>query len=674
MQYLQLTQREVEYVALSRDTTESDLKQRREIIGGTAHYIDQSAVRAAREGRVLVLEGIEKTERNVLPVLNNLLENREMHLEDGRLLIPAERYDKLLQEYGQDELDKWQLVRVSEDFRVIALGLPVPHYVGNPLDPPLRSRFQARDIRHLPFKEQLDVLRALGNNLPSQSVSQLLSFAHTMNTDESSNLGLPDFPVENLPALVTMLSMAPNLPLADAIARLYPYKSFLPTDGITSVEETLQTFQLKEQSTARCNVVASSSQDSNTTTVTVNDITHKIRTPVGNGEKAVDCGYVNTSYHEGLIAELCLSHSVHDICIIGPRGCGKSVAVERLAQILGYELEPIMLYQDMTARDLLQQRTTLANGDTVWRQSPLVVAALEGKMAVLDGVHRIHRGTLAVLHRLVHDRELQLYDGTRLMGSERYEEARQLCGGLSEKEMAEKKQILKIKDNFRIVALAEPPTVGGSVKGQWLTPEILSMFMFHEMRSLSRAEEYHVIKTLTGEPGQTVESILQLTHMLRSSKDASLSSIANSLSTRQLLRIAKRQNTFPDENVYEAIHKACLARFLPSLPREALDKVMLDLGIEKQAAATTAAGKNLPCNVDGGILTIGKTTAPIYNPATKTKIPETLFYDTDQNVASMEAMLQDYLLGEHLLLVGNQVHTTSHTLSNITPNSMICRE
>ena len=29
MQYLQLTEREVEYVALSRDTTESDLKQRR---------------------------------------------------------------------------------------------------------------------------------------------------------------------------------------------------------------------------------------------------------------------------------------------------------------------------------------------------------------------------------------------------------------------------------------------------------------------------------------------------------------------------------------------------------------------------------------------------------------------------------------------------------------------
>lgn len=96
MQYLELTQRELEYVALSRDTTESDLKQRREILNGTAMYFDQSAVQAAIHGRILVLEGIEKAERNVLPVLNNLLENREMHLEDGRFLIPAERYDRLL--------------------------------------------------------------------------------------------------------------------------------------------------------------------------------------------------------------------------------------------------------------------------------------------------------------------------------------------------------------------------------------------------------------------------------------------------------------------------------------------------------------------------------------------------------------------------------------------------
>ena len=50
--------------------------------GGT-YCVDSAVVAAALRGRVLVLEGLEKVERNVLPVLNNLLENREMQLEDG---------------------------------------------------------------------------------------------------------------------------------------------------------------------------------------------------------------------------------------------------------------------------------------------------------------------------------------------------------------------------------------------------------------------------------------------------------------------------------------------------------------------------------------------------------------------------------------------------------------
>lgn len=48
-----------------------------------------------------------------------------------------------------------RLVRVSQDFRVIALGLPSPPYQGHPLDPPLRSRFQARDVSSLPFKVRI---------------------------------------------------------------------------------------------------------------------------------------------------------------------------------------------------------------------------------------------------------------------------------------------------------------------------------------------------------------------------------------------------------------------------------------------------------------------------------------------------------------------------------------
>ncbi|KAK4829383.1 hypothetical protein QYF61_003723 [Mycteria americana] len=392
------------------------------------------AVRAATEGRILVLEGLEKAERNVLPVLNNLLENREMQLEDGRFLMSAERYDKLLQDHTKSELDSWKIVRVSEDFRVIALGLPVPKYSGNPLDPPLRSRFQARDIYHLPFK--------------------LLSFATTLCSQESSTLGLPDFPLDSLSAAVQILDSFPMMSVQHVIDRLYPYNAFLGKEGRTAVKDAL-------------------------------------------------------------------------------KGCGKTVIAKEFADILGYSIEPIMLYQDMTARDLLQQRYTLPNGDTAWRPSPLVTAALEGKLVILDGIHRINPGTLAVLQRLIHDRELTLYDGTRLLREDRYQNL---------------KEELQISD---------------------------------EKLQESKSEETEVIKEMIpNAPSVAVEQLLSLTHKLRQTNDATAQSLASSLSTRQLLRICRRLSQHPDESLYYAVNKACLSRFLPNLARSALHKTLQDAHIE----------------------------------------------------------------------------------------------
>ena len=45
--FCELLGREVEVLSLSRDTSEADLKQRREIAGGTSAWADQAPVRAA---------------------------------------------------------------------------------------------------------------------------------------------------------------------------------------------------------------------------------------------------------------------------------------------------------------------------------------------------------------------------------------------------------------------------------------------------------------------------------------------------------------------------------------------------------------------------------------------------------------------------------------------------
>ena len=121
-------------------------------------FHDQAPVRAALNGRLLILDGVEQVERNVLPTLNNLLENREMQLEDGRFL-------------GSSKLP------VHDDFKVIALSLQVPPYSGNTIDPPLRSRFQSRYVDDLSTDTMID---ALSTEAEQRQLVKLLSLQETM--------------------------------------------------------------------------------------------------------------------------------------------------------------------------------------------------------------------------------------------------------------------------------------------------------------------------------------------------------------------------------------------------------------------------------------------------------------------------------------------------------------
>lgn len=111
--------------------------------------------------------------------------------------------------------------------------------------------------------------------------------------------------------------------------------------------------------------------------------------------------FVELSYHNQQIADIIQSYAKSDLCIIGPRGSGKSMLVFEIARILNQTFEPIVLYQDMTARDFIQQRTTTVAGDTIWQDSPLIRAAKNGHISVLDGIHRVHNSTISFLHRFV---------------------------------------------------------------------------------------------------------------------------------------------------------------------------------------------------------------------------------------------------------------------------------
>jgi len=57
---------------------------------------------------------------------------------------------------------------------------------------------------------------------------------------------------------------------------------------------------------------------------------------------------------------------------------------------------------------------------------------------------------------------------------------------------------------------------------------------------------------------------------------------------------------------------------------------MSSVGIFKHQEPDGSSSKNPSCLIENGVLRIGTTEANLYNPSTKSKIPETLFFDTFQ--------------------------------------------
>ena len=331
--------------------------------------------------------------------------------------------------------------------------------------------------------------------------------------------------------------------------------------------------------------------------------------------------FVSLSYHEEIISQMALVHSAGlDLCVIGPRGCGKSTLVARFAEVVGLGLQYFPLYKDMTSLDLFQKRTTLANGDTVWMSSPLTLACRSGGVVVLDGLDQVPATTLAVLQSLIRDRFAVLPDGSRFVSGEAFEgllQGKRLALGLDLKvfenhsaqalseEDLHARGVFRIHKDLRIVGLARPGS-SATAQGSWLSPEITAAFLpFITLRTLRRDEEDTLMRSelvmkgagegwsdlhVGGTKGKgideaefskSVEKLLSLAHNLRGRKDDESRSIAGSLSTRQLVRICRRMRMEPGAQLASLVKNSCLWRFMPKLAQTTLHSALLEAGIDQ---------------------------------------------------------------------------------------------
>eukprot|EP00931_Biecheleriopsis_adriatica_P049533 TRINITY_DN28660_c0_g1_i1.p1 TRINITY_DN28660_c0_g1~~TRINITY_DN28660_c0_g1_i1.p1 ORF type:complete len:1540 (+),score=355.44 TRINITY_DN28660_c0_g1_i1:29-4621(+) len=608
LRFCSLFRREMEYVGITRDTNESDLKQRREIRDGEIFYFDQPPVRAALRGRILVLEGVEKAERNVLPLLNNLLENREMQLEDGRFLLAPERLADIAA--GEDS----RLVPVHPNFIVVAIGMPSR---GQPLDPPLRSRFSAHSVWPLPLAE---AFAAIPRCLPAaktqlRKVMEVILELQKRREQEavaSSSPSLPALPEAAALESARLLELFPALSPAAALRRAYPCELALrPGSQELLTLGRVLTSQGLSDSGGQYSLAAVKPGEKPRAAVLTFDCSgggaSEVSAPAGGPPSRLQQGLLGTrlaglrlsATQAKMVSDVLQDHSAgFDVCLVGEKGVGKTALTRAFSELLGYHRRTVFCFKDLLSRDLLQRRSTDARGNTEWRDSPLVQAAVRGELAVLDGIQRLPAGSLyAALGPLLLDREAVLPDGSRLVAPWRWPKLiaeRDLpddCAAFEEAGVS----FRRVHPAFRCIATAEPPAQGGGGVAPWLDEEVVSLFHFHGVLPLPPEEQLSLASsaavssagaprslesgtTPSLSPGdeKVFRGLLAYGERLRStvSDDPGLEPLR--LTLRVLLRVAchLRQRPGDCEGALNRAFSACL-RFLPSSSQEAVNRMLI---------------------------------------------------------------------------------------------------
>jgi len=366
--YAALLDREVEYVSLSRDTSEADLKQRKEVSNRATLYVNQAPVRTAIHGRLLILDGLEKAERNVLPTLNNLLENRELPLDDGTMLISPDVYET--HKMG---------ISVHPDFRVVALG-SLSAGESAALDPPLRSRFQA----HL---------------------ASAVELGDTLIAASAGSNGLLD--IATFKNLVQLIGEVPD---------------GAPLQSVHSAVQYLERYQKSITPQVALNAHGINSHGD---MVGADDIVSPLKIDGGHHHLKKDnvSDFIETKTTRA-IRDLIIAgfeSGNRAVACVGPKGCYKSTVARDAARVFGAKVELFSLHPDITSRDLLMVRgTDSESGDTVWRETPLTRAARNGTWVILDGIDKLRSDTLSSLALVMEQGWVHLPDGTRFHADDNF--------------------------------------------------------------------------------------------------------------------------------------------------------------------------------------------------------------------------------------------------------------
>lgn len=337
-----------------------------------------------------------------MPVLNNLLENREMNLDDGTHIIHPSRH--ALMDHDDGGIN---FIPAHRSFRVIALGMPVPPYKGYPLDPPFRSRFQAR---------LLDTISSLSALVPNESANTDTQTLYSKLRDiilavqlsselrdplqNISRSVLPLFPQNALQKLSQLLTLFPptfDIPASDQLARvvltLNPLLIHAPFEAWALLSQQFEKAGLGPLSSPSSAGLIDGSGFFGYRVLSVERVDPKsarvqfegpggapiisVNVPAGpqpfsHFPPRQSSGLLVSNRFFGLLSMILQAHALGwDISIIPPvlpstATCSTTLIIKTFAEILGYEVETIHLYKELGGRELLMRRRISDGGVTSW--------------------------------------------------------------------------------------------------------------------------------------------------------------------------------------------------------------------------------------------------------------------------------------------------------------------
>lgn len=332
------------------------------------------------------------------------------NLDDGTHIIHQDRF--FLLEDSLKDSDTKRFIPAHKNFRVIAIAAPVPPYTGYPIDPPFRSRFQAR------FMDPVGALLSLNSPTPASLSPQSASLYDKIQNiilatqyasesrhavDASAKSTLQPFPQTALVKLRALLAAFPApavltpAQLGRLVLALHPALVHAPFvmwgmlsrqaeeaglgplaspasdedgDHLGLLGYRLVGVQRDGERIIRLSFEGSKVAGSSTVSVVVPGGPRPLLEFPFKHPEILD--FMVTDRFMGVLTCMLQGHALGwDISYVPPvlpstASCSTSTLVRTFGALLGYEIETVHMYKELGGRELIMRRKVEDGGATSW--------------------------------------------------------------------------------------------------------------------------------------------------------------------------------------------------------------------------------------------------------------------------------------------------------------------